>query len=115
MKNLSVQLKYVSSIIRLFTDLEEDLTNAGSILVVVYFHAEWNRACHTITHVIKELEGDYSDVMFLRADVDEAEDVAGKYEIYEMPTFRFFRYGTLINELTGDNTTQLKHFVDTLR
>ncbi|KAK3606140.1 hypothetical protein CHS0354_010770 [Potamilus streckersoni] len=101
--------------VKSLTDFKEDLTNAGSILVVVYFHAEWNRDSHAIIHVIKELESVYSDVLFLSADVDEAEDLVGTYEIYEMPTFKFFRNGTLINELTGADEALLKHLVDTLR
>lgn len=37
------------------------------------------------------------DVVFLKVDVDECEDIATEYEISSMPTFVFIKEGTVVS------------------
>lgn len=39
----------------------------------------------------KEFAAAYPDVMFLKVDVDECEDIAAQYDISVMPTFIFLK------------------------
>lgn len=40
--------------------------------------------------------GEMADVMFLKVDVDECEDIAMKYGISSMPTFVFIKTGAQV-------------------
>ena len=52
------------------------------------------------------------NVVFLKVDVDEAEDVAGEYNISAMPTFKFFKGGKEVDELVGANAEKLKEIIN---
>ncbi|KAJ8268853.1 hypothetical protein COCON_G00114600 [Conger conger] len=50
---------------------------------------------------------EFSSVVFLKVDVDEASDVSGKCEIKCMPTFQFYKNGKKIDEFSGADEEQL--------
>merc|ERR1712224_793749 len=74
-------------------DFKAQLSAAGSKLVVVDFHATWCGPCKMIAPHIVEMDGKMDNVVFLKVDVDEAEDVAAEYNISAMPTFVFIKDG----------------------
>ena len=45
------------------------------------------------------MAGEMSNVVFLKVDVDEAEDVAQEYNISAMPTFIFLKNGQKVKDL----------------
>ena len=49
-----------------------------------------------ISPKIEAMAGEMSNVVFLKVDVDEAEDVAQEYNISAMPTFIFLKNGTKV-------------------
>jgi len=51
------------------------------------------------------------DVVFLKVDVDECEDIAAKYSVNAMPTFVFIKSGEKVASLTGANKEKLKQLV----
>ena len=53
-------------------------------------------------------EEGFSDVIFVKVDVDEAEELAGKCGVQAMPTFQFFKGGKKVDELKGANEGQLR-------
>lgn len=52
------------------------------------------------------------DVVFLKVDVDEAEDVAMEYNVSAMPTFVLIKNKKQITELMGANFDKLKALVE---
>jgi thioredoxin 1 len=46
-----------------------------------------------ISPKLETMSGNYTDVVFLKVDVDETEDIAAEYGISAMPTFKFFKNG----------------------
>ncbi|CAN0403730.1 unnamed protein product, partial [Discosporangium mesarthrocarpum] len=50
--------------------LEQELKNAGSMLVVVDFFAEWCGPCKQIAPAFKAMAKDFPKVVFLKVDVD---------------------------------------------
>ena len=68
-------------------DLKGQLEAAGGKLVVIDFFAEWCGPCKMIAPKIEEMAAQMSNVVFLKVDVDEAEDAAQEYNIQAMPTF----------------------------
>ncbi|KYN44617.1 Thioredoxin-2, partial [Trachymyrmex septentrionalis] len=77
-------------------DLETKLKDAGNNLVVIDFFAVWCGPCKMIGPLIEELSKEMLDVVFLKIDVDECEDIAAKYEITSMPTFVFIKEGKVV-------------------
>merc|ERR1711915_749544 len=67
-------------------DLDAQLTNAGAKLVVIDFHAVWCGPCKMIAPHLEEMSKTMNDVVFLKVDVDDCEDIAAKYNITAMPT-----------------------------
>ncbi|XP_018536802.1 thioredoxin [Lates calcarifer] len=86
------------------------LKEAGDKLVVVDFTATWCGPCKQIGPVFEELsqKPENKNVIFLKVDVDEAEDVSSHCGINCMPTFHFYKNGQKVFEFSGANTTTLK-------
>lgn len=92
-------------------DLKTKLNEAGNSLVVIDFFAVWCGPCKMIGPLIAELAKELLDVVFLKVDVDECEDVAAEYEISSMPTFIFIKEGKVLETFSGANYEKLKNTV----
>ena len=88
---------------------------AGDKLIVIDFFATWCGPCRTIAPVIDKMVTEYSDVTFIKIDVDENEAVAEEYGISVMPTFIFLKKGQKLGEMTGANEANLKSNVEKYR
>ncbi|KAG7333782.1 hypothetical protein KOW79_002189 [Hemibagrus wyckioides] len=93
------------------------LADAGGKLVVVDFTATWCGPCQGIAPFYKQLSesADNANVVFLKVDVDDAQDVAQSCEIRCMPTFYFYKHGKKIEEFSGANQTKLEELVKSLK
>merc|ERR1712002_733163 len=87
------------------------VTNAGAKLVVIDFHAVWCGPCKMIAPHLEEMSKTMNDVVFLKVDVDDCEDIAAKYNITAMPTFIFLKNKEKVADLTGANVDKLKEMV----
>ncbi|XP_042367900.1 thioredoxin isoform X2 [Plectropomus leopardus] len=96
---------------------KKELKDAGSNLVVVDFTATWCGPCKQISPVFESLSGlpENKNVVFLKVDVDEAEDVSTDCGIQCMPTFIFFKNGEKVFEFSGANKDTLTAKVEELR
>ncbi|KAM6949552.1 thioredoxin b [Aplochiton taeniatus] len=106
--------------VRDIEDLDEFqgvLKEAGDKLVVVDFTATWCGPCKQIAPRYSELSGkpENKNVVFLKVDVDEAEDVAKHCDIKCMPTFQFYKNGQKVDEFSGANYDKLVEKVNALR
>ncbi|XP_063042302.1 thioredoxin-like [Engraulis encrasicolus] len=90
------------------------LQDAGSKLVVVDFTATWCGPCRAIAPHFKEMSEKLKDVVFLKVDVDEAQDVSAHCDIKCMPTFQFYRNGEKISDFSGANKDKLEETVKSL-
>uniref|UniRef100_A0A8C1SDL3 Thioredoxin n=1 Tax=Cyprinus carpio TaxID=7962 RepID=A0A8C1SDL3_CYPCA len=90
------------------------LKNAGNKLVVVDFTATWCGPCQNIAPFYKALseKEENSNVVFLKVDVDDAQDVASFCDIKCMPTFHFYKDGKKIDEFSGSNQSKLEEKIN---
>ncbi|XP_033208430.1 thioredoxin-2-like [Belonocnema kinseyi] len=88
--------------------LKTQLTEAGDKLVVIDFFATWCGPCKIIGPKLQELSEEFPDVVFLKVDVDENEDIATEYEISSMPTFVFIKNCTKVDSFSGANSDKIK-------
>nr|XP_020480280.1 thioredoxin-like [Monopterus albus] len=92
------------------TEFQAILKDSGTKLVVVDFSATWCGPCKLIAPVFVELseKDENKNVVFLKVDVDEAEDVSSFCKISCMPTFHFYQNGERVAEFSGANVDKLK-------
>jgi thioredoxin 1 len=55
------------------------------------------------------------NLVVLKVDVDECEDLAAQYSISAMPTFVFIKNGTKVETMTGANADKLKSLTASLQ
>ena len=58
---------------------------------------------------------DNPDVVFIKVDVDDAEEIAGAEGIQAMPTFKFFKNGAEVAMIQGANVPKLTEKVAALK
>ncbi|GLG96922.1 Thioredoxin [Gryllus bimaculatus] len=92
-------------------DFNQKLEEAGNNLVIVDFHATWCGPCKMIAPKIEEMSKDYTNVVFLKVDVDECEDIATQYDISAMPTFVFIKNKQKVEAFSGANADKLKELL----
>lgn len=79
--------------------------------ILVDFSASWCQPCHLISPVFEELSSKHPDLIFLKVDVDNVEEVASECAISAMPTFQVWKNGEKVDELVGAAKDNLKALV----
>lgn len=81
-------------------------------LVLVDFHAKWCSPCKQIAPAYAAMNlNKYRSVLFLKVDVDEAQDIAAREEVQAMPTFVLYRYGMKMDVMRGADVNSLDRLV----
>ncbi|MCD7453214.1 hypothetical protein HAX54_020088 [Datura stramonium] len=70
-------------------------------LVVIDFTATWCGPCKYMEPVINDFAAKYTDVEFVKIDVDELADVAQEYGVQAMPTFVLIKKGEVVDKIVG--------------
>ncbi len=80
---------------------EVDVINSD-IPVFVDFWAEWCGPCRMVGPVVEELATDYDGkVKFVKVNVDEANELASKYNVFSIPTLILLNKGEIISQQVG--------------
>jgi len=109
-------VKTASIMVREVGDLDElnkIIGESGSTLIVIDFHATWCGPCKVIGPKFVQLaEAKGDKLVALKVDVDDADDIAAKYNIQAMPTFIFIKNGAQVDEMKGANEGQLTQKIE---
>jgi len=97
------------------TKAEFDAKIGGSKPVAVDFTAVWCGPCKKIAPIFEALSIENPGIEFIKVDVDENEETAMALEIQSMPTFHFYKDGTLVNQFSGASEDKLRKGVDSLK
>ena len=70
--------------------------------VLVDFSATWCGPCQQLTPIIEELAGEYEGkAKVVKVDIDQAQNVAGRYAIMSVPTVIIFKGGEKVDQIVG--------------
>lgn len=83
-------------------------------LVAVDYFATWCGPCKMISPKFEQMEKDYTNVVFIKVDVDKNSEVAEQESVSAMPTFKFFKKGTKKSEVVGASEKKLKEALEKL-
>ena len=80
---------------------ETDVMNSD-IPVFVDFWAEWCGPCRMVSPVVEELATEYEGkVNFVKVNVDEANELASKYNVFSIPTLAIIVKGQVVSQQVG--------------
>lgn len=83
--------------------------------VFVDFYADWCGPCKMIAPVVEGLERENPHIVFVKINVDEAQNLTRKYGVSAMPTFMGFINGVKDNEVMGADPAGIKRIISFLK
>ncbi len=70
-------------------------------VTLVDFFATWCGPCKMLGPVLEELSDEITDVKFVKIDVDEEPELAGKFGIMSIPSVFLFKDGEVAGSFLG--------------
>jgi len=65
--------------------------------VIIDFHAVWCSPCKMQSPILKEVASEFGDkIKVIKIDVDQNNEIAGRYNIQSVPTLIIFKNGKLV-------------------
>ncbi|XP_061345599.1 thioredoxin H1 [Gastrolobium bilobum] len=86
--------------------------NESKKLIVVDFTASWCGPCRFVAPFLADLARKFTNVIFLKVDVDELKSVAQDWAVEAMPTFVFLKEGTIIDKVVGAKKEDLQQTLE---
>lgn len=75
---------------------------AQGLPLVIDFSATWCGPCKKIAPIIDELAGEYEGkAVVCKCDVDECDELTGKFGIRNVPTILFIKNGEVVDKHVG--------------
>ena len=75
---------------------------SSPVPVFVDFWAEWCGPCRMVGPVVEELSADFDGkVKFVKVNVDEANELASKYNVFSIPTLMILNKGEVVTQQVG--------------
>ncbi len=85
----------------------DEQVNASSAPVLVDFWAEWCGPCKMIAPILEEIADEQGDALTIaKLNVDEASDIARRFEVMSIPTLILFKDGEPVKRLVGAKPKQ---------
>ncbi len=90
------------------TDEEfSQIINNSHKLVVVDFFAEWCMPCLMLAPIIEDLAEHMKDVKFVKINVDDNQNLAGKYKVSSIPCLVIFKNGKEVDRIIGAHSSDV--------
>jgi thioredoxin 1 len=80
---------------------EWDSLISGKKLVAADFWAPWCPYCMRLKPVFEMMASKYPDIIFVKVNVEEQQDLVSRYGIRGIPVIKFFCEGKEVGEIVG--------------
>ena len=77
----------------------EVINNPG--IALVDFYADWCGPCKMIAPIVESIANEHDDVVVGKLNIDEAYDIAVKYQVMSIPTLIVFKNGIEVSRSVG--------------
>lgn len=89
------------AVIHVTTDSFEQEVLQAKGAVLVDFWATWCGPCQMVGPIVEQLAEEQSEVKIVKVDVDQAQEIAGRYGVLSIPTFVLFKDGKEVRREVG--------------
>lgn len=78
-------------------------------LIIMDCHALWCGPCKRIAPEIEGLEREYNgEVVVVKVDIDECDDIADEFGISSLPTILFFKHKQMLDTVVGADMNSVR-------
>ncbi|XP_022739294.1 thioredoxin H2 [Durio zibethinus] len=77
-------------------------------LMVIDFSASWCGPCKFMEPALNDMAAKFTEVEFVKIDVDELPDVAQEFGVQAMPTFVLLKKGKEVDRVVGAQKNELE-------
>ena len=81
-------------------NFEEEVLNSDKT-VLIDFYAEWCGPCKAYSPIVEAVASENEDIKVVKIDVDNAQDIAMKYQVMSIPTTVIIKNGQEVNRAVG--------------
>ena len=81
-------------------NFEEEVLNSDKT-VLIDFYAEWCGPCKAYSPIVEAVASENEDIKVVKIDVDNAQDIAMKYQVMSIPTTVVIKDGKEVNRVVG--------------
>ncbi|MDO4198951.1 MAG: thioredoxin [Erysipelotrichaceae bacterium] len=82
-------------------------------ITLVDFYADWCGPCKALAPVLEALSEEYTEVNFIKVNVDESEETSMEYGIMSIPAVFMLKDGNIIGKTGGYRDLEaMKSFID---
>ena len=79
---------------------QEEVLNSDKP-VLVDFWASWCGPCRMVGPVLDEIAAERSDIKVVKVNVDEEQELAGRYQVMSLPTLMVVKNGEIVKRAAG--------------
>ncbi|KAL4274206.1 hypothetical protein AHAS_AhasUnG0015800 [Arachis hypogaea] len=80
--------------------------------MVIDFTATWCGPCKYMGPIFKDFSAKYTEVEFIKLDVDELMGVAQEFQVQAMPTFVLVKKGKIVDKVVGARKEELQKLIE---
>ncbi|EEF42213.1 thioredoxin H7 [Ricinus communis] len=92
-----------------------DASKRNNKLLVVQFTATWCRPCRFMDPTVQEFAAKFTDVDFIKIDVDKLMKVADQFEATTLPAFVLIKKGKQVDKVVGAKRIDLHNKIEQQR
>ena len=81
-------------------NFEEEVLNSDKT-VLIDFYADWCGPCKAYSPIVEAVAAENEDIKVVKIDVDNAQDIAYKYQVMSIPTTVIIKNGQEVNRAVG--------------